>query len=162
MVQSLRDGLNEVLPPYAVPSRIELVRALPLTANGKIDRAALAAPEDQPVRDETAELTPAEGVVASVFGSVLGRSVVSPDDNFFELGGQSLIGIEAVRRLRVAFGHHLPIALLYLSQTRTITATTPRYCGAVGGCFAVDPRFLNLYDGGNYSFSPIDLACVNR
>jgi amino acid adenylation domain-containing protein/FkbM family methyltransferase len=113
-VEAVRDGMSAVLPSFAVPSRIELVNALPMTANGKLDRAALALPEELLAPSlAAAEFNPTQRVVASVFENVLGRSVASPDDHFFRLGGQSLTGIEAVRQLRVALGLEIPIALLF-------------------------------------------------
>ena len=99
----LRDYLRAKLPEYMVPSAFVLLDRLPLTANGKVDRQALPAPEqsrpnlDQEfitARDET------ERALAEIWVEVLGIDRVGVFDNFFELGGHSLLATQACARVR--------------------------------------------------------------
>ncbi len=123
LTQSLRADLQETLPSYSVPSRIELVEGIPLTANGKIDRAALAAGVTTTTTSEPAHaLSTTERTVAEAFSTALGRPVSSGEDDFFELGGQSLTAIAVVRALRTRYGPLLPIALLFQNSTVSAVA----------------------------------------
>ncbi|MFC3732860.1 phosphopantetheine-binding protein, partial [Amorphoplanes nipponensis] len=86
----LRAHLEEQLPGYLVPAAVVLVDGLPLTANGKLDRAALPVPEfgagnGRGPRDER------EKVLAGLFAEVLGVSEVGVDEGFFDLGGDSIM-----------------------------------------------------------------------
>ncbi|MFY0479946.1 amino acid adenylation domain-containing protein [Achromobacter marplatensis] len=98
----LRAALVRELPDYMVPSRIIALDALPLSANGKIDRKALPAP----VFDDQADATPPEGptetAIAAIWADVLGCATVGRDANFFELGGDSILSLQIVARLRQA------------------------------------------------------------
>ena len=89
---ALRELLERVLPEYMVPAVYVWLPALPLTANGKVDRTALPDPEQ--TRSErngfVAAGTPEEQLLASIWAEVLGVERVSIHDNFFELGGNSL------------------------------------------------------------------------
>lgn len=101
-VAVLSRALAASLPPYMLPGRIERVDALPLNANGKIDRAALAAwALDLPVSQSSRRpLSEREVAVADIWAEVLNRPVTSAEDNFFELGGHSLLAVRVVARLR--------------------------------------------------------------
>ncbi|MDN5917141.1 MAG: amino acid adenylation domain-containing protein, partial [Pseudonocardia sp.] len=95
--------LAERLPAYAVPATFTVLDAIPLTANGKIDRSRLvldAAPVADPAR--TAPEGPVEELVAGAWGELLGVGDVGRDDNFFLLGGDSLVATRLVARLRAA------------------------------------------------------------
>ena len=100
----LRAGLAAVLPEYMVPSAIVLLPALPLTANGKLDRRALPAPslEAFATGDHIAPRTPTERKLAEVWAALLGLERVGAEDNFFELGGDSILSIQLVSRARKA------------------------------------------------------------
>ncbi|MGE0282728.1 MAG: amino acid adenylation domain-containing protein, partial [Rhizobiaceae bacterium] len=84
---ALRRHLLSVLPDYMVPSAIVVLDALPLTANGKVDRKALPAPGPQ-VRGGVSG-TPEEAVLCGLVGELLGLERVGPEDDFFALGGHS-------------------------------------------------------------------------
>src|SRR5262249_1894376 len=89
------------VPDYMVPSSIVVLDHLPLTANGKLDRGALPAPQ---VRASVARLarSPREELLCGLFAEVLGLERVGIDDNFFALGGDSIVSIQLVSRARKA------------------------------------------------------------
>jgi amino acid adenylation domain-containing protein len=99
----LRHFLRETLPEYMVPSAFVWLEEFPLTANAKIDREALPAPE-HPVgerqNDYTPPRTPAEEALTGIWADVLGVERIGVYDNFFELGGHSLLATQVVTRLR--------------------------------------------------------------
>ncbi len=119
----LRKYARERLPEYMVPSAIILLDALPLTANGKIDRARLPAPGN-PRQESAAQYVTPKGdlqrAIASVFADLLGASEIGIDDNFFDLGANSLMMVKASVRLREAVG--AAVTLVQLFQFPTVRA----------------------------------------
>lgn len=113
----LRDFLREQLPEYMVPSAIVVLSKLPLTANGKVDRQALPAPEAVQKKVFIGPRTATEAMVASVWAEVLGRDQVSADDNFFDLGGHSLLAVRALGELEKVVGRRIPVASLFRGAT---------------------------------------------
>src|SRR5205807_3319055 len=89
--ETLRTFLGERLPDYMIPSHFLLLDALPLTANGKVDRGALPTPEQvgQQTRQQasTAPRTSIEQYLAGIWSQVLRLPQVGIHDNFFALGG---------------------------------------------------------------------------
>ena len=108
---ALREHAAQLLPDYMVPTAWHRLEALPLTANGKLDRRALPAPDAAPAGDGAeyvAPRGPVEAAVAAVYAEVLGveragRRVGARDD-FFALGGHSLLATQVVSRLGRALG----------------------------------------------------------
>ncbi len=102
-VEDLRVFLGDILPEYMVPSTFMFLDAIPLTANGKLDRKALPSPSGQ---EETAGFvapsTPAEELLAGIWRQVLGLRDVGVHDNFFEVGGDSILSIQVVSQARAA------------------------------------------------------------
>ncbi len=92
------------LPDYLVPSAFVVLDALPLSANGKVDRRALPAPQEDRVAAEAAPRTDTEHTVARILADVLGVAAVGTDDDFFALGGDSILAVQALSRLRRTFG----------------------------------------------------------
>ncbi len=97
---ALRSALGRSLPDHLVPSAIVPLAALPLNPNGKLDRAALPAPDWAAGANarRVAPRTEAERIVADIWASVLGLAEVGVEDNFFELGGDSILGIQVVAK----------------------------------------------------------------
>ncbi|GGC72379.1 amino acid adenylation domain-containing protein [Chelatococcus reniformis] len=119
----LGERLRRALPAYMVPSAFSVVDGFPLTTNGKIDRAKLAAAApaalDAPVgvapgAVPTAEL---EVTVGGVWAAVLGRAQVPRDVNFFDLGGTSLLLMNVHARLRALGLPNLPLVALFENPT---------------------------------------------
>ena len=104
LVPALRATAAAHLPPYMQPSHYVVMEALPLTRNGKLDRAALPAPLRERALATRAELALAtseiEKALARVWGDVLGLDEIGVHDNFFELGGDSILSIQIVSRAK--------------------------------------------------------------
>ena len=98
----LRNLLRAKLPSYMVPAVFEVIEALPLMPNGKINRAALPEPQSQPEADETfvAPSTPLEEMLASAWRQVLNLERIGVHDDFFDLGGHSLLAAKVVSLVR--------------------------------------------------------------
>lgn len=114
-VQALRGFLEELLPWYMLPSAFVRLDRLPLTVNGKVDRSALP---DPPVPTGSSGDAPALATaVARVFAAVLGLPFVDPSDDFLALGGDSLLGVQALVRIRESLGLDFPLAALFEART---------------------------------------------
>jgi amino acid adenylation domain-containing protein len=111
--------LAERLPAHMVPAAFVALAAIPITANGKIDRRALPAPDaaGRGDREYVAPRGPVEETLAAIFAEVLKVASVGAHDGFFELGGHSLLATQAVTRIRGAFGVELPLRALFESPT---------------------------------------------
>ncbi|UXY15519.1 amino acid adenylation domain-containing protein [Chitiniphilus purpureus] len=101
---ALRAALAQALPDYMVPAAIVALPALPLTANGKVDRRALAAlpqPDTAAVSDAAdAPQGEAECILAGIWAELLRRERVGRHDNFFEAGGDSILALQIIARAR--------------------------------------------------------------
>jgi amino acid adenylation domain-containing protein len=113
----LRIFLSERLPAYLVPAAFVFLGALPLTPNGKVDRRALPAPEIGTEEAYVAPRGPVEELLAGIFAELLHRERVGADESFFALGGHSLLAVQALSRVRRAFGVEPPIHRLFEAPT---------------------------------------------
>lgn len=101
----LGEALGELLPEYMVPHHFVTLDALPLSANGKVDRAALPSPwRESSTQDHTAPHTDLERRLHEIWSDALGRDDFGIDDNFFDLGGDSLHAVRIVGRFRTELG----------------------------------------------------------
>lgn len=113
-------GVGRLLPSYMVPSRLIVCEALPLSANGKVDRSALSALEQQPEIEAGADATEAgaepatalERTLQLLWQELLGRSHVGIHDDFNALGGHSLLAVKMAVALRERLGLRVPLAAI--------------------------------------------------
>ena len=115
--RALQQHVAEVLPDYMVPAAIVVLDALPLTVNGKIDRAALSAPDLTPTTPSREPRDMRESVLCRVFADVLGVDHVGIDDGFFELGGNSILAMRLVARIRTVLGVDLSVQNMFDART---------------------------------------------
>jgi amino acid adenylation domain-containing protein len=113
----LRAFAGRSLPGYMVPAAIVVLDRIPLTTNGKLDRAALPAPAAGPVAVSRAPRTPAERTLTAIFAEVLGLDEVGADDDFFEHGGHSLLATKLMSRVRISLGVALTVRTLFEDPT---------------------------------------------
>lgn len=117
---SLQQYLQRYLPDYMVPSAFVRMTELPLTANGKVDRAELPAPAPENTIGDSVRVgpsTPIEARVVAIVSELLGLEQVGVNDNFFFLGGHSLLGTQLIARARDSFGIELPLRTVFDSPT---------------------------------------------
>ncbi|ELP62018.1 non-ribosomal peptide synthetase [Streptomyces turgidiscabies] len=139
--ESLRAHLAEQLPDHLVPSSVVPLDRLPLTANGKVDRAALPVPPatngshgtGTPRTPQTPQTprTPQEKALCDLFADVLGLPEVGADDSFFALGGHSLLALRLIGRIRDTLGADLTLGDLFGAPTPTALAGPLGATGAV-------------------------------
>ena len=121
VVPEVRGALQRLLPEYMVPSAIVLMAALPLTASGKVDRAALPPPDSvRPAMEApfVGPRTPVEQTIAGVWSELLGITDIGVNDHFFsDLGGHSLLATQVCSRLRETFEIEVPLRAFFEAGT---------------------------------------------
>ncbi|MFC9996875.1 amino acid adenylation domain-containing protein [Nocardia sp. NPDC127526] len=142
----LKDDLRAVLPSYMVPPTIHVLERIPLSQNGKQDRAALAelavALGSRQARPSDPPATAREAEVARIWSEVLGYEPVYRADDFFAQGGNSMSALRLIRALDERLGVTLPVQTIFRAPTLAELATATAGSGSAGGS-----RFLRL-DGG--------------
>jgi amino acid adenylation domain-containing protein len=116
----MRNFIAARLPEHMLPATFVTLPALPLNPSGKVDRAALPAPDTgNTLRDNNfvAPRTPIEQCVAAILAELLGIGQVSSQDNFFLLGGHSLLGTQLIARVRNELGVELSLRSLFDAPT---------------------------------------------
>jgi amino acid adenylation domain-containing protein len=113
--RQVRDFASRQLPAYMVPAAIVPMAAFPVTTNGKLDRAALPAPE--PTAPGRPPETPTQEVLCGLLAEVLGLPSIGIDDDLFALGGHSMLLVRLRLRIREETGVDLPVAEFFRTPT---------------------------------------------
>jgi AMP-binding enzyme/AMP-binding enzyme C-terminal domain/Phosphopantetheine attachment site len=120
----MKRHLRGQLPEYMIPSIIVSLESMPLTPNGKVDRAALphpfATPAPSPSHEPPASKT--EKILGEIWKSVLKVERVDVRDNFFELGGYSLLSLRVAKMLEKQTGHRMDPRSLFFHNLRQVAA----------------------------------------
>ncbi len=118
----LRAHMMEKLPEYMAPAAYIHLEAMPLTANGKLDRRSLPQPDRKAFGESKYEAPQGEieRELAALWADVLKRDSVGRDDNFFTLGGHSLLAMRTIARTRAMFRLEIPVRAIF--QIPTIRA----------------------------------------
>jgi acyl carrier protein len=123
--RAVKAFLADHLPAYMIPDRIVTLLSMPLTPNGKIDRAALPDPFAAAPAAIAVEATDAiDRQLAAIWSELLNIGAIAADDDFFDLGGYSLMTVRLARRIEAAFGVRL--ALIDLMRHSTLSAMAAR------------------------------------
>ncbi|MEM8531993.1 MAG: amino acid adenylation domain-containing protein, partial [Chloroflexota bacterium] len=126
----LRTFLRTSLPDYMIPAAFVPISAIPLTPNGKLDRAALPNPNLGVTSEKgyVAPLTPLENQIAAIWATVLEQERLGIHDDFFMVGGHSLLATQVISRLRATFQIDLPVRMLFdhptIAELATVVAQT--------------------------------------
>jgi amino acid adenylation domain-containing protein len=118
--RDLQEVLRTRLPDYMIPAAFVVLDELPVTPNGKVDRAQLPTPSATNMLHETvfaAPATPIEDQLASIIADLLGLERVGVDQNFFMLGGHSLLGTQIIARVANSFKVDLSLRTLFEAST---------------------------------------------
>ena len=159
----LREQLRSQLPAHMIPSSFIELEALPLTANGKVDRRALRVADDS--RASKVELTSeylaprdsTEQVLADIWGEILHLKDVGVHDNFFELGGHSLLATQLVSRVQALFRIALPLRQVFERPTITTLAAAIRQTQE-GGKQALEPEGRTITKAARGASLPLSFA----
>ncbi|GAB05185.1 non-ribosomal peptide synthetase [Gordonia amarae] len=140
----VRTRLSHRLPSYMLPDAVEVIDAIPMTSNGKLDRKKLPEPTFG-AGEITSPATPLEMTLATVFAEVLGRGTVSVTDSFFDLGGNSLSATRLASRVGEVLNQDVAVSDVFAAPS--VTALAQRLSGES----TVDPfgRLLTLRPAGS-------------
>ncbi|WP_193085166.1 non-ribosomal peptide synthetase, partial [Halomonas sp. 3F2F] len=164
----LREALGQRLPDYMVPGVVVMLEALPLNANGKVDRKALPEPDLASGLQYEPPNGEVEEALTEIWSEVLGVEQVGRHDNFFELGGHSLLALKVLEKMRhrgltaqvrtlfqcpelAAFA----LALTQTSERQEIIIPANRI---PDGCSAIQPEMLPLLELNGEEIHEIEVA----
>jgi amino acid adenylation domain-containing protein len=119
-ISDLRQFVAATLPEYMVPSMFVLLPSLPMTANGKVDLAALPAPATIRADFNPNFVAPHDEIeleLTKIWQQLLGQQSIGINDNWFELGGHSLLAVRLFNQIEQIWGKSLPLAALLQAQT---------------------------------------------
>jgi aspartate racemase len=119
-INSLRSHVRESLPDYMSPTAYVFLQAIPRTANGKVDRRALPAPDRTGDGSGVQVIAPRDHVerqLADIWQTVLNIEPIGVTDSFFDLGGHSLLAVRVTSKIEKAFGRRLPLAAFFQAPT---------------------------------------------
>lgn len=131
-----RIRLTRFLAAHMVPDTLVVLPALPLTANGKVDRNKLPAPVFDSSATMIAPRNHSEAIIAEIWSELLDGQSIGVHDNFFALGGHSLLASRAVLRIGRQFGVDLPLSALFNAPT---IAGLAEQIGTLGPAMALQP-----------------------
>ena len=123
LVHQIKQALARFLPAYMVPAQMMVLDSLPLTANGKVDKAALPEPVLGSKTDYLPPRNDTERRVQAIWHALLGMQPISVDENFFSLGGNSLQISRLTYELRSSFTVELSVKALFSAPTIMDIAT---------------------------------------
>jgi amino acid adenylation domain-containing protein len=118
--KDLWPALRERLPEHMIPAAFVVLKKLPVTPTGKIDREALPRPTQTRSESEKSFVAPRdemEGKLAQIWQSTLGLQSIGVRDNFFQLGGHSLLAVRLLALIEESFGCRLPLATFFQGAT---------------------------------------------
>jgi amino acid adenylation domain-containing protein len=118
--RDLHNFVKTKLPQFMLPGAIVVLDSLPLTANGKVDRRALPAPDQAKAEEERIVVSPRNDMelrLVHIWQETLGIRPVGIRDNFFELGGHSLMVVSLFSLVEQEFGKSLPLSVLFEAPT---------------------------------------------
>jgi aspartate racemase len=123
--ENLRSFMSKKLPSSMIPSQFVRLESLPLMPNGKVNRAALAVPDQPAATGQIVEPeSAAESKLVEIWKTILGRTSVGVTDNFFDLGGNSLLVAKLLLRIEQRFGKRLSLADIFQEPTIRQLAVT--------------------------------------
>ena len=162
LVPSVRQQLRQRLPVYMIPSSFVLLDELPMSPNGKVDRAALPGLKDVRAYLGSEQVPPRNGVeeqLIRIWVEVLEIESLGIHDNFFELGGHSLMATRVVSRIHQQLAVELTVAALFAYPTVAELAKNVESLRLQnGGAGAVDKDQLKRAD---IEVDPVDLEALS-
>ena len=141
--EGLREYVAGRLPEFMVPAAVVVLDGLPVTANGKLDIAALPAPQFTGIAGGREPATATEELLCGLFAQVLGVEQLGAEDGFFDLGGDSIMSMQLVARARAAglvfsprdvFTAQTPAGLAAMAQAAGPARKLPRTPGPARWC----------------------------
>ncbi|QLE45886.1 alpha/beta fold hydrolase (plasmid) [Nostoc sp. C052] len=164
----LRQFLKQKLPDYMVPSSFIMLKEMPLTPNGKINRRALPSPSHS--TKQGGEFIPPRNVVelqlAQIWSEVLDVDRIGIRDNFFDLGGHSLLAVRLMTKIGQKFQKTLPLATLFQSPTIEQLASllqAPIIVSTGSPLIPIQPQgslppLFCIHPGGGHVFCYVEMA----